>query len=69
MVRYRNPRYAPEWLERRLSPSGVSANLRPAAEVSTRASADDPPPPDEPSGEPVPEPYPLPFPLPPTQSR
>ncbi len=59
MARFRNPRYAPEWLERRLSPSGLSVSLRPAAEVSTRASADNPPPPP-PNGDPEPEPEPLP---------
>ncbi len=53
MARLRNPRYAPEFLEHRLSPSaGISAGLVPIAVVSTYAG-DPPPPPAEPGVPPL----------------
>ena len=61
MGRFRNPRYAPEWLESRLSPSAVVAAV--PAEVSTTsgivyspiAMAEEPLPTDS-NGDPIPEP-------------
>jgi hypothetical protein len=48
MRKIRNPRYAPEFLERKLSPTGLSYAA--AVEVATLAANDDPPsyPPDDP---------------------
>jgi hypothetical protein len=49
MRKIRNPRYAPEFLERKLSPSSMV--YAPAAQVEILASADDGPtyPPDDPT--------------------
>jgi hypothetical protein len=62
-MRIRNPRYAPEWLERKLSPSSLIATPV-TAEVQVTPSAtanDDPPPPYDPTlpsspGNPIPPP-------------
>jgi hypothetical protein len=60
MSRIRNPRYAPEFLERRLSPS--SFGLVATAEVSTfsnvtmQAKATEAPLPRDQNGDPIPEP-------------
>jgi hypothetical protein len=64
-MRIRNPRYAPEWLERKLSPSSLIATPV-AAEVLVMSSVtanDDPPPPYDPTlppgpGNPPPPPAP-----------
>lgn len=66
MARFRNPRYAPEWLEPRLSPSGLYYN--PALVVSTPAptpteNSEDPFPRDK-NGDPIPFPIPIPPPGP-----
>ncbi|MEW4571042.1 hypothetical protein AB1L88_24500 [Tautonia sp. JC769] len=60
MSRIRNPRYAPEFLERRLSPS--SFGLMPAAQVATFSNVTvaasktvDPPLPTDSNGDPIPE--------------
>lgn len=60
MSRIRNPRYAPEFLERRLSPS--SFGLVPTAEVSTFSNVTmvesktvDEPLPTDANGDPIPE--------------
>ena len=43
MRNHRNPRYAPEYLERKLSPSSLVSGLTSVAIVST-TTANDPPP-------------------------
>lgn len=53
MPRFRNPRYAPEFLERRLHPSSI-AGVVPAAEVATSDTAPDPRP--TPRPRPIPQP-------------
>ena len=65
MARLRNPRYAPEFLEKRLSPSGgMSLSMMPSRQVALSAhySASDPPPPPPPPKPGDPDPAP---PLPP----
>jgi hypothetical protein len=49
MRKIRNPRYAPEFLERKLSPTGLS--FAPTVQVGALALIEDPPiyPPDDPS--------------------
>src|SRR5437879_2161009 len=54
----RNPRYAPESLERKLSPSSVGGGLLTVAAVSTMTDTTPTPPP--PGQGPAPEPAPLP---------
>jgi hypothetical protein len=66
MARFRNPRYAPDWLEPRLSPSGLYYS--PTLDVGTPAPApaenpEDPLPRDK-NGDPIPNPTPLPDPGP-----
>jgi hypothetical protein len=64
--RIRNPRYAPEFLERKLSPSAVVGVLvTPAAYALNNPSPTDPDPtdpttPDDGDGYPPTDPYPLP---------
>ena len=55
----RNPRFAPELLERKLSPSGLVGNLAPVAVVSYLSNDPLPLPPPPP-----PPPVPLPVPAP-----
>ncbi|RUL81927.1 hypothetical protein [Tautonia sociabilis] len=55
MARIRNPRYAPEFLERRLSPSSVGIAPH-AAEVSMQAVDTEEPLPTDQNGNPIPEP-------------
>jgi hypothetical protein len=44
--RVRNPRYAPEWLESKLSPSGLAVTAPlPTADVCMQMAGDPPPPP------------------------
>jgi hypothetical protein len=66
MARFRNPRYAPEWLEPRLSPSGFYYS--PAPEVSppapTPTENHEAPRPRDKNGDPIPNPTPLPEPGP-----
>ena len=71
MGRFRNPRYAPEWLEPRLSPSGLYYSPVIAAEVGSTSSdkekeEEDPeaPLPRDSEGYPIPNPAPLPVPGP-----
>lgn len=63
MGRFRNPRYAPEWLERRLSPSGLDAGLAPPPAEYAPADTDRPRDTDK-NGDPIPFPIPLPPPGP-----
>lgn len=66
MRRFRNPRYAPEALERKLQPSGfslpVTAEFAPASRSAYVAAADPPPtnpsPNDPSTPDPTPEPSP-----------
>ena len=55
MARLRNPRYAPEFLEKRLSPSGAIALALVPSQVAPYATSNvgDPPPPPQ-SGDPKP---------------
>jgi hypothetical protein len=48
MRKIRNPRYAPEFLERKLSPSAMIATVPVTSQVYTLAG--DPPPPPPPDG-------------------
>lgn len=52
MSRFRNPRYAPEFLERRLCPSDVSG-LQPPALVAPDPAPPPPPPPTYPPFDPT----------------
>ena len=60
MRRFRNPRYAPEGLERKLNPSGfgipVTAEIAPASSPSKSppTNFDPPPPPPSPTAPPAP---------------
>lgn len=64
MRRIRNPRYAPEWLEPRLSPSGlVAPALYAPADGGTPTDPEAPLPRDS-KGNPIPDPYPVPEPGP-----
>jgi hypothetical protein len=65
MGRFRNPRYAPEWLERKLSPSSFDLGLAPVAPEYSIASPDEEPWPRDRNGDPIPPPIPLPPPGPP----
>jgi hypothetical protein len=49
----RNPRYAPEFLEKRLHPSAFAGSLTTSAYVRTSATISDPAPPPGGNGEPV----------------
>lgn len=68
MGRFRNPRYAPEWLEARLSPSGVYYSPEISAEVGSTNSGEpteeEIPLPLDKNGDPIPDPTPLPEPGP-----
>jgi hypothetical protein len=46
MGRFRNPRYAPEFLERKLSPSAMIATVPVTSQVYTLAGDPPPPPPE-----------------------
>ena len=63
MRRHRNPRYAPEYLEKKLSPTGLVAPLT-AIVIPFLASFDDPEPLPEPGPGDPPLPPQLPIPLP-----
>ncbi|MFO0949939.1 MAG: hypothetical protein U0835_02075 [Isosphaeraceae bacterium] len=43
--RTRNPQYAPEWLESKLSPSSYAVDVTVPAAYSTQPAFDEPPPP------------------------
>ncbi len=54
MRKIRNPRYAPEFLERKLSPTDLFGGLSAVAMVSIASNDPPPPPPPPPSGPVVP---------------
>ena len=58
MARLRNPRYAPEFLEKRLSPSGAIARAQVPTEVAPYSTTGplDPPPPPKPGDPDLPDP-------------
>lgn len=64
MARFRNPVFAPQWLETRLNPSSlvVSAEIRVADDTPKLPPTD--PFPTDPNGDPIPYPIPLPDPGP-----
>jgi hypothetical protein len=51
--RIRNPRYAPEFLEKRLSPSSLTGSLTTSAYVGTTSTTTDPTPSPSGNGDPV----------------
>jgi len=65
MARIRNPYYAPEFLEKRLSPSGLPGPAAPAEVAPLFPPGPTPPPPTYPPIPPDPSLPPIEFPLPP----
>ena len=60
MRRFRNPRYAPESLERKLSPSGVSLPVTAEFAAICPVAATEPPPVPDPTDPNCPDPSPAP---------